>query len=205
MKTYIGIVLDNNDPDKQGKIQFKIEYLMRNWETDKYPWAKPAPLSTGGSNEHGVSCIPEIGSHCRFIFEDERNWKKAYYINDVHFAQKHPHELYETNVKSEVSGSANYPDVKFLYTKNGICIALSSNDSNPEITIYHPEGSYIHVNSSGNIEIKAGTATLEKSVLGETLKMWLESHTHSTGVGPSGTPIQVAQLSTILSQKIKNN
>jgi hypothetical protein len=61
---------------------------------------------------------------------------------------------------------------------------------------------------------------LEKSILGETLKGVLDkildtvvAHTHPTGVGPSGPPINSADFSaikgsdvpTILSEKVKNN
>jgi len=56
-------------------------------------------------------------------------------------------------VKSTVGASSVYPDVKYIYLKNGICIAVSSNASNPEITIYHPSAS-MFVDKSGNINIK---------------------------------------------------
>ncbi len=47
-----------------------------------------------------------------------------------------------------------------------------------------------------------GLSANQKAVLGDALLTWLNSHTHPTGVGPSGPPtVQAPQ--TLLSQKVK--
>ena len=77
----------------------------------------------------------------------------------------------------------------------------------------------VKMGTGGTIEFEAGAATLEKMILGETLKDLLNDIldkikliTVPTAVGPSGTPDNAsdftaiqAQLPTILSSKIKNN
>jgi hypothetical protein len=154
-----------------------------------------------------------------FFYDKELN-KKLYYIADVNLANFGASNLFDDNVKSSITGfTSAYPDVKNFHLKNGVNIAVSSSDDNPEIAIYHPQGSYIFINKDGEIQIKAGTVAIEKTVLGETLKAKLEALidainaiTVPTGVGPSGTPINAAtfttlksQLTQILSTKIKNN
>jgi hypothetical protein len=205
---------------KNGAIQIRIPYLMDGILDDDLDWALPFHLSVGGSNESGITCIPEIDSLVWVFFYDKELNKKLYYIADINLANFGPSSLFEDNVKSNIDGfSSSYPDIKNLHLKNGINIALSSDDSNPEISIYHPQGSYIFINKTGEIHIKAGSIAIEKTVLGETLKAKLEALidainaiTVPTGVGPSGTPINAAsfttikgQLSQILSAKVKNN
>jgi hypothetical protein len=205
---------------KNGGIQVKIPYLMDGINDDDLDWALPFHLSTGGSNESGLTCIPEIGSLVWVFFYDQENNKKLYYIADVNLTNFGASNLFEDNVKSNITGfTSAYPDIKNLHLKNGVNIALSSNDDNPEIAVYHPQGSYIFINKNGEIQIKAGSVAIEKTILGETLKTKLEALidainaiTVPTGVGPSGTPINEAtfitlksELTQILSAKIKNN
>jgi len=200
-------VVENNDTELQaGRVKIRIPYLHGDVGDELLPWAKPMTLFSGGSDTYGKSCIPEINSLVWVVFDNETDMLKPFYIADVHLNNFNPHMLFQNNITSNITGfSSVYPDVKYEYYKNGVCIAVSSNASTPEVTIYHPSGSYIFMNSSGEIEIKAGTVALEKSVLGETLKSWLEEHTHTSPMGPTGTPIQASTLSTILSAKVKNN
>jgi hypothetical protein len=150
-KFYVAEIVDNNDTDKEGKVQIKILPEMKDFGQDDYPWARQAKSFSGGSNSYGISCIPETNSKVWIYFEDEINFRNAFYLFDLNLESLHPHELYEDDIKSTVGGSASYPDVKFLYFKNGICLAVSSSDSKPEVTIYHPKA-WVHINTQGLLE-----------------------------------------------------
>jgi len=76
----------------------------------------------------------------------------------------------------------------------------------------------IKIDNAGGVEIKGTPAVVldalfmylgvafgivtEPAVLGTSLITWLNRHTHSTGTGPSGTPIVPALPTDFLSQKI---
>jgi hypothetical protein len=221
INVHYGTVVENNDLELQaGRVKIRIPYLHGDISNDLLPWAKPMTLFSGGSNSYGKSCIPEINSLVWIVFDNEVDMLKPFYIADIHLNNFNPHLLFKNNIASNITGfSSIYPDVKYEYYKNGVCIAVSSNASTPEVTIYHPSGSYIFVNSSGEIQIKAGTVALEKSVLGETLKQTLSdlidainAITVNTPVGLSSVPNNTTtftniknNLSTILSAKVKNN
>jgi hypothetical protein len=208
-------ITNNNSPLKNGSVQFRIPALMDGiLSDDDLPWALPWNID-GGSADSGSSDIPEVGDLIWVYFEDFLK-KKAFYVAGINLKNFGPHNLFEENVKSEITGwTSSYPDVKFKYLKNGICIASSSNESSPEFAIYHPEGAYIFIDKNGAINIKGKTGTLEFSILGETLKTWLNNLITQikTGVAPSGGGIVTyatidafaLTLSTILSQTIKNN
>lgn len=233
---YYAKVVDNNDPNKKGRIKIRIESLHNEISDESLlPWAKQFSLSTGGSKEYGTSCIPEKDSLVWVGFHDKKEFKKPYYVADIHLNEMHPHNLFEENTKSVLEGfESEYPDVKYTYLPNGICVGYTSGDS-PEAFFVHPKASFyinkdgetlfkdeneneIKISSEG-ITLTAGSASLEATLLGETLKSKLESLidyitqiTVPTGVGPSGVPVNAAaftalkaELSQILSQKIKNN
>ncbi len=157
-KLYKAKVIDNDsanadDATQNGRVKIYIEAYHRDISPKLLPWALPAKNGSGGSSTFGVSCIPEINSYVWVFFEDERFHRNAFYIWDLNLNELNPHNLYTDNVSSEVGAVSVYPDVKYIYLKNGICVAISSDESNPEITIYHPSAS-MFIDKSGNIDIK---------------------------------------------------
>ena len=58
------------------------------------------------------------------------------------------------------------------------------------------------LDEDGKIHLGARTGT-DAAVLGDALKLWLESMTVPTAFGPSGTPINAADLVNILSEIVK--
>lgn len=53
-------------------------------------------------------------------------------------------------------------------------------------------------------EIRIGSGSANNpAVLFNEMKAWLETHTHPTGVGPSGAPLQAGTLGALASSKIK--
>jgi hypothetical protein len=166
MNLYIGKVIDNdsqNAPDsdpakgKTGAVQLYIEFLMYGLKKADYIWFRPAQGGTGGSAEFGTSCIPEIDSIVWCFFEEENYnmLKKGFYLWNVNLKDTSPHSLYEENVKDTVGSESEYPDVKFLHLKNGINIAISSNEDTPEITIFHLN-MYVFIDKDGYLNYKDG-------------------------------------------------
>ena len=151
---YQAQVVDNNDPDKAGRVKIKVPGIHSNVPEDLLPWAKQKTLFLGGSNTHGKSSIPEIDSLVWIAFDDPIDYLRPFYDADIQLNKFNPHKLFDTNVKSAITGfSSSYPDVKYEYYKNGICVAISSSDDSPEIAIYHPTGTNIFINKDGKINI----------------------------------------------------
>jgi hypothetical protein len=216
---YIAKVIENNDSDIEGKIQIYIESLM--WgitDTNLYPWARPISRGVGGSGTFGVSSIPEKDSLVWVEFEDEIYWRNAVYLGAVEIKQKHPHSVFDNDIKSNIEGgwASAYPFNKFVTLPNKVGIAMSSDPSNAEFAIFHPQASFyfnktgeMFVKTNGNIKIVSGAdltlagggsdSNVEPTVLGDKLKVQLEAladhlvaETHGTGTGPSGPPLNSA-------------
>ena len=207
---YIAKVIDNNslnspEATENGAIQIFIEEIMLDIDKDLYPWV----MAKGG----WTSDIPEIGDYVWVEFLDTDNWRNGFYTEGVDLIDNHGH--------GETIGSMTtvYPDSKYIKLKNGISLALSSNADTPEISIYHPTGAEIFIDTDGLVSIKGASGTLESTLLGETTNQFLSdlidgilALTVPTGVGPSGLAINSAtftslksQLSTLLSPDVKNS
>jgi phage baseplate assembly protein V len=127
-------------------------------------------------------------------------------ISDIERMQEYGFETYP---KTDSEATINFINGN---RDQGLIICVSDRRYRPtdlsegEVRVYDYLGSKITLKKTGIIEMSgnAGTA-LEKIVLGETLKTWLEAHTHATPVGPSGPPTQAATLPTILSAGVKAN
>lgn len=172
-KLHYADVIDNNDSEKKGRVKIKIPYLYKNTTDDLLPWATQFCIGGGGSNEYGKSFIPEKDSKVWIGFYDEPDMQKPFYIADIQLSEIHPHNLFEDSVKSEIESSSSYPNTKYTYYKNGICIGVDSSGDSPEIFVYHPSGSYFKIDDNG-CYLKSGSVAYEKMLKGETVKQFFD-------------------------------
>lgn len=201
---YLAEVVSNNDINnnisfgQEGRVQIYVESIMKGWSRSHLPWARP--FFSGGSKDHGCVNIPEIGDKIwTFCEKDDLkiNW---YYISGVSLKNINPIKkfiqfLYNKLKLSAPLGlglSSEYPDIKFHYYKNGIVIGVSSSNSNPEIFIYHPKGTFIVIDSDGDIVTKGDwkhygklEVTNEVTAMCDTLAVKLSEHKHISSV-PGG-------------------
>jgi alcohol dehydrogenase YqhD (iron-dependent ADH family) len=197
-------VIDNNDPDKKGKVQIYIEYLMSDVKPSLYPWAF--------QDREFTSFIPENNEMVWVWFEDEINYRNPFYKTKLSYKD------YQEHNESIGSLTGVYPNIKYIKLKNGVAIALNSDAT--ELSIVAGNGE-IFIDSTGIITLKNGSfPEVEKSILGETLKDKLEElidtiKAITTTGGPTTQSVSTAsqtaldvfktQLTSILSSNVKNN
>ena len=75
--SYIGNVVDNNDPKKLGRIKVRIS-VYSELKDDALPWASPLLASHGNSQDYGGLNVPEVGSQVRITFPS-RDFTAPYY------------------------------------------------------------------------------------------------------------------------------
>ncbi len=95
--TYIGIVEDNNDPKKIGRVKARVINIFDDIPTEDIPWSSPFKDLNG--NEYNV---PEVGKLITIIF-DQGNPYRPEYISSEHYninLQEKINSLSESDLKS---------------------------------------------------------------------------------------------------------
>lgn len=140
-----GIVVNNEDVDKQGRCQIRIFDFYDDIPKDSLPWALPDIQYIGA--QRGSFIIPENGTIVRGYF-DQGDVNKPIFESIVFNQDVPSDELVDT--------SEDYPHkMTLLQTDQGDYITLNRNTG--ELALIHRTGASIFIKSSGEIEISPGS------------------------------------------------
>lgn len=138
---YRGVVVDNADPSKYGRVKINVFGVFDGIAIEHIPWAKPAmPVYRGAGTGYGYSAVPEVGSHVWCFFE----------VGDVYqpvFFASAPDGVHGLPAERET----NYPTRVVWKTKSGITMYID--DTDLELSVSHPSGTVITIDSSGNVTL----------------------------------------------------
>lgn len=140
---YRGKVLDNNDPEFFGRVKIQI-YPMFADITDAtlLPWSVPAMgLFDGAGNGTGAFAVPKIGTFVYVFFEQGDMYQPVYFA-EAQTAQK----------GLPLDRLINYPNSKVWRTSSGTEISID--DTLNRVILLHPTGSFIVIDTLGNITIR---------------------------------------------------
>lgn len=181
---YRGLVVDRDDPEQLGRLKIRVPSLLGDAVTG---WAWPASPYAGANV--GIFFIPQVGDlvWVEFAEGDLEHplwtgcaWAKPGGTTEV------PQEAQE-----------NYPDQAVIKTKSGHVIILSDASGSELITIRAKNGCEITLDPNANkvtvqaaeIELRGASGSTEELATKTFVTQIFDTHTHPTGVGPSGKPL----------------
>ncbi len=163
MKSYPGIyrarVLSNVDPRFLGRVRLEVYPMLIGQETAAIsgnpdegiatadlPWAVPAmSLFAGASNDgSGAFAVPEVNSYVFVFFEAGDIYQPCYFA-----------EAQTAGAGLPAGRLTNYPYTKIWATAGGIVITINDSTGNEEIKVLHPSGTYLQIDSNGNVNISS--------------------------------------------------
>lgn len=202
---YEGKVTDVDDPLEIGRLRAIVpEVLGVEIETG---WALPA-APFGGGKDRGLLFLPDVGDTVWIEFAagdiSRPIWSGAFWGAPESAGQQND---LATATGSEVptsEGAKAGPGVSILRTSAGHRLVM---DDEGGVVIFANgnDKAEIRLTQAGDVIVKAtkikfgSDAATEPLVLGNAFLTFFNSHTHPTGVGPSGPPtplMATAQLST---------
>ena len=164
---YRGIVEDNNDPSKIGRVKVRIFGIHDDSgvKTSDLPWAEVA-----GSTEFGLVSGVGISSVLRkgtmvwvFFKEDDSNYPVVFATSKGNNTSadpysgvfKDPDGVYPKRMGSDIHPNVQgeYTTLATLETECGHLIELDDTPGNERIKVTHKTGSYIFIDKEGNIFI----------------------------------------------------
>jgi uncharacterized protein involved in type VI secretion and phage assembly len=177
---YRGIVADRNDPEQLGRVKVRVPSLLADVVTG---WAWPAAPFAGAGI--GLLAVPHEGD--------------LVWVEFLEGELEHPiwsgGSWAQPGGQSEIPEEArdSYPDQVVLRTASGNVVVLTDAQGSEKITIRSATGCEIVLDpNASRVTVQADEVVVRGSAgMTEELatKSGFESHTHPTGVGPSGSPL----------------
>jgi uncharacterized protein involved in type VI secretion and phage assembly len=176
----VGIVTNTSDPDGHGRVKLKYPWLQDDTES---PWARLVSFM-GGPDRGGVF-RPEVGDEVLVVFE-HGDPRRPFVLGALwNGSDKMPSER----------GDDADNNVRLIKSRSGHLIILDDTSGAEKIRIEDKNGNVVELHSGG-ITMKTDAAKVgsdgatEGLVLGDAMMQLFNSHTHPTGVGPSGPPVE---------------
>jgi uncharacterized protein involved in type VI secretion and phage assembly len=176
----IGVVSNIADPDGLGRVKVRYPWLKDDSES---PWARIVSFMAGAGR--GAVFRPEVGDEVLVLF-DHGDMRFPYVIGAVWNGK---------DAMPNERGSDSDNAVRIIKSRSGHRIVLDDTSGSEKVTVVDKAGNSIEMSSSGvviksnNIKIGSDGAS-EGLVLGKAFMDLFNNHTHPTGVGPSGPPVQ---------------
>lgn len=201
---YEAVVADTEDPLVIGRLRAQVPAVLG--EDTLSGWALPcAPF--GGGKDRGLLFLPEIGDTVWIEFAagdvSRPIWSGAFWGAPESAGGQD--DLAEEAGSEVPTSEGNPAGPGHLVLRTSAGHRLAFDDEGDVLVMAHgSDQAVIRLTAAGEVEvtaekIKLGKSAAEPLVLGQKLMQMFNSHTHPTGVGPSGPPAQPmtsAQLST---------
>lgn len=193
---YEAVVTDVDDPLKLGRVRAHVPAVFG--PEVKSGWALPC-MPFGGGKDRGMLFVPEVGDSVWFEFaggEPSRPiWVGAFWGAPSGESVSADATEVPTNEDAKAG-----PKLGVLKTKAGHRIVFDD-DGGVIVLAHGGDKAEVRITKSGEVIIKAEKVKLgaegasQAVVLGNDFMQFFNTHTHPTGVGPSGPPTQPMQSS----------
>ena len=176
----IGVVTNLEDPDGLGRVKVRYPWLLEDSES---PWARVMSFMAGG--DRGGVFRPEVDDEVLVAFE-HGDMRFPYLLGALWNGQ---------DAMPGERGSDADNNVRLIKSRSGHQVVLDDTPGSEKVTVTDQSGNSVELSSSG-VVIKSETIKIgsdnasEGLVLGDALLTLFNSHTHPTGVGPSGPPVK---------------
>lgn len=207
---WIGEVIDNKDPNNNGRCRVKVYGKFDQLPNDAIPWATPM-----NRDQVGAHSIPRIGDIVAVRFDNGNIYHPEYWF------QINQNKELKDEVLNSSSASQNVVSLVYDAERNvriwwspedGLTMTTGGGkDQKPAIRFSNDGKIYLHsedifIASSNNDESEpaARGETLSK-FLGKILD-FIKTHTHVTPAGPSGPAMPPVSIDAImLKSKLDSN
>jgi len=174
---YRGSVIDNQDPDKRGRLKLRIPSVLGEQETD---WALPC-FPFGGGAAFGLFAVPEVEATVWVEFEE----------GDIHrpiwtgtFWQQ-AEDVPEDAAKDE-------PTTRLIQTPSGHILQFDDASGEEDFRRHHPSEAEVVIDSNGSIILTdASDNTVNLDASGNTLVVE-DANGNSINMSSSGVVVEDA-------------
>ncbi len=178
-KTYLGVVEDNKDPQKIGRVRVRVMNVFDQIDKSDIPWAKPWKDLNGNSFN-----VPDIGKVVTVIFESANIYSPEYIYADH----------YNSNLEKKLSelSEADYLSMKALIFDHKTQIYVNDKEGlklDYKFNVINIREKSINLNLKDNFgKINIGTEnSTQRAILGDHFLNWFDDFVNIL-LGDKGGP-----------------
>jgi len=165
-KTYVGVVEDNNDPKKLGRVKVRVLDVFDNTKLEDIPWANPWKDLSGDEFK-----IPDNGKIVTVVFENSD-------INSPEFIFSDHHNINLEKKLSQLS-EADYLSMKSLLFDHKTQVYVNEGEGlklDHKFNLINIKDKSIDINLKDNFgKINLGTAnSTQRTILGDNFLNWFD-------------------------------
>jgi len=204
-KTYIGPVVDNNDPKKSGRVKIRVMDIFDGMKDEDLPWASPWKDLNGNQFN-----IPDTGKVVTVVFENG-NKNNPEYISSDHYNINLEKKLASLNDADYLSMKSLFFDHKTqMYVNDGEGLKIDHKFNNINI-----KEQSIDINLKDNLgKINIGSQnSTQRAILGDNFTNWFDEFLNillggsgggflgNLGVPTQATPALISHIQKYFSTK----
>jgi len=194
----VGIVTNNDDPDKLGRVKLKFPWLSDGYESD---WARITQLGAGPNA--GAVFIPEVNDEVLVAFEFG-DVRRPYVIGSLYNGKDKPKVgdglVSQGKVKRNGFVSRKGHSFVFFEDSGKSGIALITSDKKVRIALKET-GSEIHIYCDGKVTIESG----QDMKISSKANLSIEASSQMQIKGGSGVKVDGGPMTEVKGQMIKLN
>lgn len=193
-KLWVGLVEDNKDPDRLGRIKVRVQSIFDNIPVEDIPWATPIKTLSSRSYE-----LPAIGKIVSIFFPND-NIYEPYYMYAEH---------YNVNLKKKLSDLSEDEYVNFVAVVFDHKTKVYSDDT--ALTMDYLYNKITITNDDINLELKdnnrkvhiGSKSASEQAVLGNHFFTWFDKFVNKlvepmSLIGNTGAAILKPEIDLLL-------
>lgn len=194
-KIWVGLVEENNDPDRLGRIKVRVQSIFDDMPVEDIPWASPMKNIGGCSFE-----LPAIGKIVSVVFTDEDNLYEPYYMFADH---------YNTNLQKKLKDLDDDMYTDFFAITFDHRTKIYADDE--ELTVDYKYNKITVNNDEINLELKDNNRKLnlgcqtagQQAVLGNHWFDWMDKFVNtllkpSSLLDSKGAPVLKTEIDQLL-------
>ncbi len=162
--TYIGIVADNNDPKKLGRLKVFCA-IYEDMDLEALPWCFPTLNTFLGNSPDSISfSVPEIGSQVRVSFPTKD--KYAPYYSGCEMNERNRCTFFDDDYPNCYGHKDSVGNFTKINKATGVNLYQHKSTTNVEIlndgttTFTTPNGQYLQIDPKGNLIGEIGSVSL---------------------------------------------
>ena len=164
-----GIVEDNLDPNKAGRVKIRVFGVYDDIPLDDIPWAEYADPLMGGQAGFGGIIVPDIDTKVWVFFEQGNHMYPVYFAGaPSHIDMPNEKDIGTYPAEPEHWNQrepAQYPYNRVYRTKSGHVIEIDDSPAQERIRISHRTGTQVIMFENGDLhELVVGD--VERRILG---------------------------------------